>query len=75
MILQTVPEVRKFFAEAVKAEREPYTAQHVADAFNMNVKVIRRHLCQKKLGGVKVGRDWEVTAKDIVEWRKRRRVT
>ena len=45
-----------------------YTTQEVADIMKMNVQVISRKLQKGDLTGYKIGKDWRISEKDLVEW-------
>ena len=45
-----------------------YTTQEVADLLKMNVQVISRKLQRGNLTGYKIGKDWRVSERDLLEW-------
>ncbi len=45
-----------------------YTTQEVADILKMNVQVISRKLQKGDLIGYKIGKDWRISEKDLIEW-------
>lgn len=45
-----------------------YTTQEVADLLKMNVQVISRKLASGEIAGYKIGKDWRIAEKDLIEW-------
>jgi excisionase family DNA binding protein len=45
-----------------------YTTQEVADILKMNVQVIARKLQQGNIPGYKIGKDWRIAEKDLLQW-------
>jgi len=51
-----------------RADLKFYTTQEVADILKMNVQVIARKLQQGNIPGYKIGKDWRIAEKDLLQW-------
>lgn len=48
-----------------------FTVKEVADVLKLEPEIIRRYIQSKKLNAYKVGKEWRVKEKDLVEFIER----
>jgi excisionase family DNA binding protein len=50
-----------------------YTTEEVAEMLRLNVQTVRNLLLEKRIGGIKIGKEWRVSEEDLTEFIKENR--
>ena len=50
-----------------------YTTEEVAEMLRLNVQTVRNLLLAKRIGGIKIGKEWRISEEDLTEFIEKNR--
>ncbi len=45
-----------------------YTTEEIAEMLRLNVQTVRNLLLDKRLGGIKIGKEWRISEEDLAKF-------